>query len=319
MGFLYSQLFVTPKIPSNTSFQGQTIIITGANAGLGKESARHIAGLGVSRLILAVRNIPAGEAARKDILSTTNCLAEAIEVWKLDFSSYDLIKAFATRASQLPRIDVLIQGAGIATAKYVAFEKHESSITTNVIGLFLLSCLLLPKLKASAKEHSITPRLVTVASEVHAWTKFSEQHAPSIFAALDDPNSKTMAERYMTSKLLEVLIIRDIAPRLAGSGVILNMLNPGLNKTTLGGHDSLVLVIMRALLGRKVDVGARTYVAAAVAGGESHGKYMTDGHVDDGALSSFVRSTEGKEVGKRVWSELKQILEDIEPGVTGSV
>lgn len=319
MGFLYSQLFVTPQIPPNISFTGQTVIITGANAGLGKEAARHIARLGVSKLILAVRRLEAGEEARQDILATTNCPASAIEVWKLDFSSYELIKDFASRAAQLPRLDCLIQGAGIAVTKYTAFEHHESSIATNVIGLFLLSFLLLPKLKSSAKEHTTTPRLVVVASEVHAWTKFPEQNSPSIFAALDDPATPSMAERYMTSKLLEVLVVREIAPRLTDSGVVLNMLNPGLNKTALGGNESWVLVVMRSLLGRQVHVGARTYVSAAVAGRESHGRYMTDGKVDDGALSSFVRSKKGEEVGRRVWKELKAILEAIEPGVTGDV
>jgi NAD(P)-dependent dehydrogenase (short-subunit alcohol dehydrogenase family) len=319
MGFLYSQLFVTPQIPPNASFEGQNIIITGSNTGLAKEAARHIVELGAAKLILAVRRTDAGEDARQDIINTTGCSADTIEVWKLDMSSYDSVKAFASRASQLPRIDVLLESAGIATNDYTATEGHESTITTNVISLFLLALLLLPKLKLSAKEHSIQPRLVIIASEVHAWTKFPEQHAPSIFAALDDPASTTMTERYMTSKLLEVLVIREIAPRLTASGVILNMVNPGLNKTTLGGTRNFMLVAMRNVLGRELVVGSRTYVSAAIAGPESHGCYMTDGLVDNEALSSFVRSDEGRAVGKRVWAELKVILEEIEPGVTGDL
>jgi NAD(P)-dependent dehydrogenase (short-subunit alcohol dehydrogenase family) len=317
MGFLYSQLFVTPKIPANTSFAGQTVIITGGNAGLGKEAARHIARLGVSKLILAVRNMPAGEAARQEIINTTGCAASAIEVWKFDTSSYALVQAFATKAAQLPRIDCLIESAGIATGKFALAEGHESTITTNVISLFLLAFLLLPKLQFTAKEHNTTPRLVIVTSEVHAWTSFPERNASEIFAALDDPKGKNMAERYPTSKLLEVLVVRIIAPRLRDSGVTLNMLNPGLNKSTLGGNESLIHVVMRALLGRKVEVGSRTYICAAVAGPESHGSYMTDGVVDNEALSTFVRSEEGEQVGKRVWKELKGILEEVKPGVTG--
>jgi NAD(P)-dependent dehydrogenase (short-subunit alcohol dehydrogenase family) len=87
MGFLYSQLFVRPQYPTK-SFAGQTVIVTGSNVGLGKEAARHIARLGVSKLILAVRNVDAGEEAKGDIESTTNCGKMVIEVWQLDLSSY---------------------------------------------------------------------------------------------------------------------------------------------------------------------------------------------------------------------------------------
>lgn len=83
----YSQLFVRPAIPTK-SFAGQTVIITGSNVGLGKEAARHIVALGASKLILAVRNIKAGEEAKKDIENTTQCGKSVIEVWQLDLASY---------------------------------------------------------------------------------------------------------------------------------------------------------------------------------------------------------------------------------------
>lgn len=85
--FIYSQLFVRPEYPTK-SFAGQTVIVTGSNIGLGKEAARHIARLGVSKLILAVRNIDAGEEAKTYIEHTTNCSKSVIEVWQLDLSSY---------------------------------------------------------------------------------------------------------------------------------------------------------------------------------------------------------------------------------------
>ena len=62
--------------------------------------------------------------------------------------------------------------------------------------------------------------------------------------------------------------------------------------------------------------GSRTLVAAAEAGPESHGKYMHDGKVDDGALSAFVKSDDGKKAAVKVWDELSEILERIQPGVT---
>lgn len=318
MGFVHSQLRVTPAQPSHT-FRGQTVIVTGSNIGLGKEAARHIARLGAEKLILAVRNIAAGEEARRDIIESTRCGEDAVEVWSLDLASYDSVKSFADRASRLPRLDVLLENAGIAVSKYSLAEGHERTLTVNVISTFLLALLLLPKLKASAKEFDITPRLVIVSSEMHAMTSFPEWKAPSIFAALDDEKTARMVERYSTSKLLEVLAVREIAPRLRGSGVVLNVLNPGLCHSELGREGSLFLTVLKALLARTTEVGSRTLVASAEAGMESHGKYMTDGKVADDALSGFSRGPNGEKAGRQVWKELSEMLEEISPGVTSNI
>lgn len=232
MGFLYSQFFVTPKLPTG-SFTGQTVIVTGSNVGLGKEAARHIARLGVSKLILACRNTTAAEEAKRDIVSTTKVDPSTIEVWQLDLGSYDSVKDFARRASSLPRIDVLLENAGIATDKFQLFEGHESTVTVNVISTFLLALLMLPKLKTTSKQYNVQPRLVIVSSEVHGWTKLVERNATNTFKELSNQSTANMSERYPTSKLLEVLVVREIAPKLNGSGVILNMLNPGLCHSSL--------------------------------------------------------------------------------------
>ena len=285
MGFLWSQLFVKPAYP-HRSFAGETVIITGSNTGLGKEAARHITRLGASKLILAVRNTKAGDEAKKDLEKTTKCDPSVIEVWTLDLSSYESVKTFADRASKLPRIDVLLNNAGIATTTYSEAEGHERSITVNVISTFLLALLLLPKLKSTANQFNTSPRLVIVSSEVHGWAKFPEWEEPKIFPALDNEKSPTIDERYQTSKLLEVLAFRQVAPKLADSGVILNILNPGMCHSELSTRESnIILGIMKFFLARTTEVGSRTLVASAEAGSESHGKYMHDGKVNDGELS----------------------------------
>ncbi|KIW57094.1 hypothetical protein PV05_05693 [Exophiala xenobiotica] len=315
MGFLWSQLFVRLPYPT-TSFAGQTVIVTGSNTGLGKEAARHFARLGASKIILAVRNTKAGEAAKKDIEATTGCAASVIEVWPLDLSSYDSVKAFSSRASALPRIDVLLENAGIATMRFDLAEGHERTVTVNVISTFLLALLLLPKLKSTAKEFKTTPHLTIVSSEVHGWTKFPEWKEPNTFSALDDKAKTNFEERYPTSKLLEVLVIRAIASKMANSGVVLNYLNPGLCHSELAREAGLGLKIMKLLFARSTEVGSRTLVAAAAAGPESHGKYMTDAKVDDSHLSPFVRSDDGKAAAEKVWTELSEILENVRPGIT---
>ncbi|KAL2045114.1 hypothetical protein ABVK25_012219 [Lepraria finkii] len=219
MGFLYSQLFVTPVYPT-TSCTGQTIIVTGSNTGLGKGAARYFARLGASKIILAVRNSKAGEEAKMDIETSTNCGADVLEVWSLDLLSYESCRSFADRASKLPRLDVLLENAGVAGSKWSLAGGHERQIAVNVISTLYLAILMLPKLKSSAKEFSIKPRLVVVSSEVHGMTKFPEWKEPNTVDALDDESKARMRERYPTSKLLEALF-RQIAPKLEGPGVIL--------------------------------------------------------------------------------------------------
>jgi NAD(P)-dependent dehydrogenase (short-subunit alcohol dehydrogenase family) len=318
MGFIYSQLFVTPALPT-ASCAGQTVIVTGSNVGLGKEAVRHFARLGASKVVLAVRNIQAGEEAKKDIESTTRCDPTVLEVWPLDLASYASVKSFGDRAAKLPRLDAVVENAGIAASAWSLAEGHERTVTVNVISTFYLALLLLPVLKSSAKKFGTTPHLVIITSEVHGWTKFPEWKEPKIFDALNANSKGQLAERYPTSKLLEVLAIRQLAPALEGSGVVLNMVNPGLCHSELGRDAGILLTIMKFFLARTTEVGSRALVTAATEGQVSHGKYITDGKVDEGALSDFVKSADGEVASKKVWTELSAILESIQPGITNNV
>ncbi|EXJ83369.1 hypothetical protein A1O1_06990 [Capronia coronata CBS 617.96] len=316
--FLYSQLFVRPKYPT-TSFAGKTVIVTGSNTGLGKEAARHFARLGASKVILAVRNTKAGEAAKQDIESTTHCASDVVEIWALDLSSFESVKAFAERATKnLSRIDVLLENAGIAVAKYDVAEGHERTITVNVISTFLLALLLLPKLEATAQKFNTQPHLTIVSSEVHGHCKFPEWKADNTFATLSSKETANMDERYPVSKLLEVLVCRALAPKLDGTGVILNYLNPGLCHSELSREGPLMLEVLKFFLARTAEVGSRILVAAAVAGPESHGKYISNGIVLEEDLSPFVKSEDGKAASEKIWKELTAILEEIQPGVTAN-
>lgn len=78
---------------------------------------------------------------------------------------------------------------------------------------------------------------------------------------------------------------------------------------------SWATAILKMLLARSTEVGSRTILAAASAGPESHGAYMRDGKVDNGALSSFVRSEDGQKARKKVWKELVEILQRIQPDI----
>ncbi len=147
-------------------FSGQTIIVTGANVGLGFEAARHFVRLGAAKVILGCRSPAKGEAAKEKIKQSTKGDG-IIEVWQVDLSSYESVHQFCARAEKLDRLDAVVENAGVATPTYEEFEGMESTITVNVISTFLMALLLLPKLRAVALKYNFVPHLTIVASDAH--------------------------------------------------------------------------------------------------------------------------------------------------------
>ena len=130
--------------------------------------------------------------------------------------------------------------------------------------------------------------------------------------------------RYNVSKLLEVFAVRQLAAQLSASSkpkVILSVLNPGFCHSELTrefkGAKAAILVIAKAAIARTTEEGSRTLVQAALSGKESHGQYLNDCKVEP--PSEFVRSAEGEEVEQRVWRELSQKLDRIQPGVLRNI
>lgn len=192
--YIYSQLIFTPPYPK-TKFTGQTVVVTGSNVGLGLEAARHFVRLDAEKVILAVRSLEKGEAAKESILKSEKKTSDVVEVWKLDLSSYQSSKDFAKRAQGLERLDILVENAGIVTEEFKITEDNESTITTNVVSPVLHALLLLPKLRETAVKFDTIPRLVFVTSFVHWLTKFEEQKEDQIFEALADKSQARMARR----------------------------------------------------------------------------------------------------------------------------
>jgi NAD(P)-dependent dehydrogenase (short-subunit alcohol dehydrogenase family) len=247
LGFLHRQLFVTPPTP-DTSFHGKTIIVTGGNAGLGLEAARWVVKLGASRVILACRNVEKGQSALKDIQSTTECSREILDVWPLDMKSVASVKAFADRAkTTLPRLDVLLANAGVATVEFRVAEKYEESLTVNVINLFLLGLLLYPKLRDTAKQYKTRTRITITTSETYEIVKFQERKEPvgQIFSTLNKKTKANMTERYFLTKMLEILMVQKLGTLLPveSSYVVINCVAPGYVLTYHRRESALFIAI----------------------------------------------------------------------------
>jgi len=193
-GFLKSQLLTTLPYPTR-KFSNQTIIVTGSNIGLGLEAARYFVRLDAAKVILAVRTLSKGEAAKASIEASEKRVG-VVEVWELDLESYASVKAFAVKANLLERLDVAVMNAGIMTPNFTLVEDNERTITVNVISSFLLALLLIPKLRKTAVRFAKTPVLSFTGSFTHHDAAFPEKKTEHIFQELAKQDSTRMPDRY---------------------------------------------------------------------------------------------------------------------------
>ncbi|MBF6327255.1 oxidoreductase [Nocardia transvalensis] len=206
------------------SFEGRTVVITGANSGLGLETARELARAG-AWVILAVRDVQRGRAAVAGISGIT-------EVRPLDLADLSSVRRFAD--SWDGDIDVLINNAGIMLVPEGRTRDHfETHMGVNHFGHFALTALLLPR---------ITDRVVTVSSQAHRRSHL----------ALDDPNWESRpyspAGAYAQSKLANLLFTLALQRRLTASGRLSVAAHPGWAATNLQSHSGsrLLGAVMRA-------------------------------------------------------------------------
>ncbi|KAL2088657.1 hypothetical protein ACEWY4_015556 [Coilia grayii] len=220
---------------SKARLDGKTVLITGANTGIGKETAVDLAGRG-ARVILACRDLGRAERAAGEIRKRSG--NGNVVVKQLDLASLQSVRTLATdlTASE-ERLDILINNAGIMMCpKWRTEEGFEMQFGVNHLGHFLLTNSLLELLKKSAPS-----RVVTVSSLAH---EKGEIHFEDINLDKDyDP-----LKSYRQSKLANVLFTRELSRRLSGSGVTVYSLHPGVIRTELGRHLSDSLPPWRRLL-----------------------------------------------------------------------
>ncbi|MDV3129041.1 oxidoreductase [Mycobacterium sp. 21AC1] len=216
------------------SFTGRTVVVTGANSGLGLITARELARVG-AKVIVAVRNLDKGTAAAATMTGGT------VEVRKLDLQSLDSVREFA---DTVETVDVLVNNAGImAVPLSRTAEGFESQIGTNHLGHFTLTNLLLPK---------VSERVVTVSSLMH-WIGY---------LSLQDLNWKSRPysawRAYGQSKLANLLFTSELQRRLTASGspVLAVAAHPGYSATNLQGHSGNRLGSKLATAGNRLATDA---------------------------------------------------------------
>lgn len=190
--YLGGQWFHQPPVPTKP-FTNQTIIVTGANTGMGLEAARHFVRLDAAKVILAVRSLPKGQAAVDDIATTTKRPGVA-EAWELDLASYASVEAFARRANALPRLDVVVANAGVFVYRFERAEGDELTVTVNVVSHMLLALLVLPKLRETAVATGRPATFTFTGSFTHWMTAFEERKEKDILAGLNDEGKAKMGQ-----------------------------------------------------------------------------------------------------------------------------
>lgn len=277
-GLLSSQATYRAPLPTE-SFEGQTVIVTGANAGLGRDAVRHLVRLNAKRVILAVRTISKGEEAQAAIEQEYGRKG-VMEVWQVDTAKFASVRAFAQRAQSLDRLDAVLLNAGIWPKKFEMAEGHEyvhpvagstavltvrrQCVTVNVISTFLLGRLLLPKMQETAKITKSIPRMSIVDSDLHKFAKFPAKKDTRIFEGLKKPVTD-FDNRYNDTKLLVMLYGRKWAAEMIKSGqpkVCLNFMNPGWCASGLHVQDGAGVAVAKRLLQRTQDEGGRMLVDA---------------------------------------------------------
>ncbi|HUC25903.1 MAG TPA: oxidoreductase [Streptosporangiaceae bacterium] len=283
--------FSVADVPEMT---GRTVIVTGANSGIGLATAHALAAAG-ARVVFAVRNIEKGKAAAATVRGTT-------EVRELDLASLDSVRAFASGWDG--EIHLLINNAGASPPSLArTADGFELKFGVNHLGHFALTNLLI--------QH-VTGRVVTVASQAERFARLD----------FDDLNWERRpyraARAYSDSKLANLLFTAELQRRLAAAGsvVLASAAHPGFVATSIYRHDGprrpadLAWALAIRLLAQDAALGALPVLYAAVANapGNSFAGPSRRAHMrGDPELIARSAAAEDTELARRLWAVSEQL------------
>jgi NAD(P)-dependent dehydrogenase (short-subunit alcohol dehydrogenase family) len=278
---------------SNHAMKGKVCIVTGANTGIGKETARGLAHRGAT-VVLACRDVTRGEEARASVAETSG--RDDVALLELDLGDQASIRAFAAAfRARYGRLDVLVNNAGVAPRKRATTKDgFESTFGVNHLGTALLTLELLDLLRQSAPS-----RVVVVSSDLHyrgkmAWDDLQFQ--------VRDFNGLAA---YNQSKLANVLFTKALARRLAGSGVTVDALHPGVVATDLTRSypRALVALWQMFLLTPAQGATCSLYVATSPELDGVTGEYFEKSRVKPAS-----RAARDEVAQEKLWALTEQLL-----------
>ena len=269
-----------------SSMNGKTVLVTGATSGMGMVIALALAENGAA-VIVHGRNAKKAEDAVKEIKEKTG--NPSIYFLVADFSKLEDVRKLAADVKKnFERLDVLINNAGAVFGKRtISADGHELTFQVNYLCHFLLTNLLLDLLKKSAPS-----RVVNISSGLHERGRID-------FEDLNMNKKYNPNKAYANSKLANVLFTYELAKRLEGTGITVNVSNPGMAKTHLG-YDSGGLTSFSKkfidLFGKSAEKGAETtiFLATSPEVETISGKYFEDKKVEQTSEITYDSSTAAK-------------------------
>ncbi|XP_074721426.1 retinol dehydrogenase 13-like isoform X2 [Strix uralensis] len=284
-----------------TDLSGKTVIVTGANSGIGKCVALELARRN-ARTILACRNRERGQAAVEEIRAATGNPAVLLRL--LDTGSLASVRAFAQAVlREETRLDVLVNNAGLTGLPFaITPEGLEQTFATNYLGPFLLTNLLLDLLKASAPA-----RVINVSSFRHSAGTADSRY----LTGQERPRSFDAA--YNSTKLMNVLFTAELARRLQGTGVTANALSPGVVSTSIMRHFGWAVRALFALARpfmKSAEQGAISTIYCAI----SEELSGVTGRYVDSECGLALPSAAARDTGlaRKLWEESERLT-----GLTG--
>ncbi|PYH90938.1 putative short-chain dehydrogenase [Aspergillus ellipticus CBS 707.79] len=313
---------VIPPTPEGTSLKGKTCIVTGANTGIGFETARQLLTLNAARVIITARDVSKGEAAvaalRQDPEVKSKNPSAITEVFHLDLDDYQSVLKFCNQVKrEVPELDILICNGGTNIMDYRKSKAgHERVVQVNCYGHFLLTLTLLPLLHSTATKRGTPSRVSIVGSPTqthHTLEKRPLKPTENVIAHFDDRAIYQGLARYSDSKLIINAFVQRLASIIPDSEVVINNFGRGLVKTNLEKDPPLwlkiIMFIFRALYDRTVDAAGRTAIyASVVTGKETHGQFLANNAVAPDV--PFLAKSEGLDFTERLW---KDFLDDVIP------
>lgn len=268
-------------------------VVTGANTGIGKETARGLAAAGAI-VVLAVRDLDKGEAARGDIVDTTG--NADVHVMQVDLANKASILAFARAfEARFDRLDILVDNAGVwSRERRTTADGFEATFGVNHLGTFLLTIELLPLLRKSAPA-----RVVVVSSAMHyrATMKWDDlQFGTRSYGA---------TAAYNQSKLANVLFANALARRLEGTGVTVNAVHPGPVATELVRELPEPLRTLWGWFTLSPRDGARTSLHVALA---EETATVTGAYFEKSRTKKAAKVAHDVEAQERLWQLSERLL-----------
>jgi len=297
--------WTTADIPDQT---GRTAVITGANTGLGYETATALAAKG-AHVVLAVRNLEKGKAAA-DLITRANPAA-SVAVQELDLTSLDAIRAAADQLkSNHDTIDLLINNAGVMmTPKSTTKDGFELQFGTNHLGHFAFTNLLLDRVLAAPGS-----RIVTVSSTGHRFVSGIR------FDDLQWERDYNRVRAYGQSKLANLLFTYELQRRLQGTNTIAVAAHPGGSNTELMRNLPVAIRGLGALLQplfQGPDMGALPTLRGATDPGVLGGQYFgPDGFAEQRGYPKIVASTAASHdtaAQRRLWTVSEELTKVVSP------